>query len=119
VPRLRAAVEVARATRPRVVNGDLRADLAPLAAEAPSDATRVVFQTAVLGYVRDSGERAALARTVPALDAVWVTNEAPRCIPGMSCLAGGHRDAAAFTLCVDGEPAAWTDGTWIDWREPA
>jgi hypothetical protein len=121
VPRLRAAVEIARAHPPRVVRGDLRSDLPALAAQAPSHATLVVFHTAVLAYVRDAAERRAFARTVSELGAVWIANEGPQIIPDMSHLTDGHADAAAFILCVDGRPTAWTDGhgTWIDWRPDA
>jgi Uncharacterized protein conserved in bacteria (DUF2332) len=49
--RLRAAIAVARRELPKVVRGDLQADLVPLAAAAPQDATLVVFHTAVLAYV--------------------------------------------------------------------
>ena len=61
IPLLRAAIEVARADPPRVVAGDLRTDLPALAAEAPRDATLVVFHTAVLMYVRDAADREAFA----------------------------------------------------------
>src|SRR5262249_33291168 len=45
---LRRAMAVAETARPRVVQGDLRRDLARLVAEAPPEATLVVFHTAVL-----------------------------------------------------------------------
>ena len=77
VPRLRAACEVARADPPRVIAEDLRSDLGELAREAPADATLVVFHTAVLADVRDANERAAFARSVRQLGAVWIANEAP------------------------------------------
>jgi len=117
LPRLRAAVEVARAHPPRVVRGDLRTDLRALASEAPGDATLVVFHTAVLGYVLDARQREAFATAMSDGGAVWVANEAPQNIPGVSHLRGVHPDRAAFLLCVDGKPTAWTDGhgTWIDW----
>ena len=117
LPRLRAAVEVARAHPPRVVRGDLRTDLRALASEAPGDATLVVFHTAVLGYVLDARQREAFATAISDGGAVWVANEAPQNIPGVSHLRGVHPDRAAFLLCVDGKPTAWTDGhgTWIDW----
>ena len=117
LPRLRAACEVARVVSPRVVRGDLRVDLPALAAQAPGDATLVVFHTAVLAYVLDPGDREAFARSVADAGAVWIANEAPRCIPGVPDPGDPHPDPAAFLLCVDGEPAAWTDGhgTWIDW----
>jgi hypothetical protein len=118
LPRLRAAIDVARSRPPRVVKGDLRSDLRALASQAPSEATLVVFHTAVLAYVRDGAQREAFARTVSDIGAVWVANEGAKTIPGMAHLAGRHRDAAALLLCVDGEPTAWTDGhgTWIEWQ---
>ena len=118
LPRLRAAIGVARSRPPQLVKGDLRTDLRALASEAPSGATLVVFHTAVLAYVPDGAEREAFARTVSELGAVWVANESPRSIPGMAHLAGRHPDPAALILCVDGKPTAWADGhgTWIDWE---
>jgi hypothetical protein len=120
VPRLRAACELARVVSPRVVRGDLRADLAALAAQAPAYATLVVFHTAVLAYVRDPGDREAFARSVAEVGAMWIANEAPRMIPGVSAEPSAHADPAAFLLCVDAKPVAWTDGhgTWIDWLRP-
>ena len=59
--RLRDALAVAREVRPRVVRGDLRHDLANLAAQAPTEATLVIFHTAVLVYVRSDVERSAFA----------------------------------------------------------
>jgi hypothetical protein len=117
LPRLRAACEVARVVSPRMVRGDLRTDLGALAAQAPAHATLVVFHTAVLAYVRDPKDREAFARSVAEAGAVWIANEGAQNIPGVPELGDTHPDPAAFLLCVDGEPVAWTDGhgTWIDW----
>jgi hypothetical protein len=117
LPRLRASCEVARVVSPRVVSGDLRGDVTALAAQAPADATLVVFHTAVLAYVRDQRDREAFARSVADVGAVWIANEGSHNIPGVAEPSGGHPDPAAFLLCVDREPVAWTDGhgTWIDW----
>lgn len=118
IPRLRAAIDVARAHPPRLVVGDLRRDLKRLAQEAPADATLVVYHTAVLAYVADAQERADFARSVADLGAVWIANEGTENIPGIPSDPFGEpaRDDA-FLLCVDGEPVAWTDshGTWIEW----
>jgi hypothetical protein len=48
---------------------------------------------------------------------VWIANEGPGNIPGAPDLSGAHPDPAAFLLCVDAKPVAWTGGhgTWIDW----
>jgi hypothetical protein len=111
---LRAALAVARQDPPRVVRGDLRRDLPALTAEAPADATLVVFHTAVLAYVADASERAAFADTVRGLGAVWVSNEAPGLLAGAT---GDPWPHGRFLLTRDGQPVAWTDphGTAIDW----
>jgi hypothetical protein len=111
---LRAALEVARADPPRVVRGDLRHDLPALAAEAPADATLVVFHTAVLAYVDDAATRAEFADTVRALGAVWISNESPGLLAGATGEPWPH---GSFLLARDGRPVAWTDphGTAIDW----
>lgn len=113
---LRSALEVARADPPRVVRGDLRRDLGSLAAEAPPEATLVVFHTAVLAYVDDAHDREAFAEAVGALDAVWIANESPRIL-----LRGGPPrepwPSGRFLLTRDRRPIAWTDGhgTTIEW----
>jgi hypothetical protein len=116
---LRAACEIARVDRPQLIAGDLRFDLPELAAQAPPGATLVVFHTAVLGYVRDSEDRAAFARSVAELDAVWIANEGRQSIPGLPEHVLRERPAGDdFLQCVDGQPSAWADphGTWIDLR---
>jgi len=75
--RLHAATEIARADPPRIISGDLLSSLPSLAAEAPKDATLVVFHTAVLAYVTDPEARARFARTVRDLNAIWISNEVP------------------------------------------
>lgn len=118
LPRLRAAIEVAQAVAPRIVRGDLRTDLPALAAEAPTDATLVVFHTATLAYVRDPAEREAFARTVASLGAVWVANEGAGTLPGISPAVAGERSDDSFLICLNGEPLAWADshGVWVRWR---
>jgi len=115
--RLRAAVAVARADPPRMVAGNLLTALPELAAEAPPDATLVVFHTAVLAYIADPDARAGFGRTVRDLNAVWICNEAPFAFPRIAARLAGPVRRGAFLLAVDGEPVAWTDphGAWIDW----
>ena len=137
--RLESAIAHARTGPPRVVAGDLLTALPALAAEAPRDATLVVFHTAVLAYV-DPEARARFVETVRGLDAVWISNEAPGVFPDIAARAahagpahagparpgparpGPARPgpAGAFLLSVNGEPAAWTDphGAWIEWLAP-
>jgi len=117
--RLRAAVRVAREDPPPVVRGDLRVDVAALAAQAPASATLVIFHTAVLAYVGDAGERAEFAGSVRRLGAVWISNEAPSVFPELAARARGRRPPGWFLLSVDGEPVAWTDphGAALEWIE--
>ena len=111
------AIAVARHDPPRVVKGDLRRDLAALAAEAPKDATLVIFHTAVLAYVSEASDRRAFAQNVRDLGAQWVSNESARLFEGADLT---HRLGGRFVLALNGEPKAYTEahGTAIDWIGP-
>ena len=114
--RLAGAVAAARRDPPTVVRGDLTTDLPALAARAPGGATLVVYHSAVLAYVAEE-DRARFADTVRGLGAVWLSNEGPGVVPGVSVTA---REGAPFVLIRDGRtPLALTDphGTWVDWLE--
>lgn len=112
--RLLAAAATARRLRPKVHRGDLLSDLAPLAAQAPSGATLVVYHSAVLAYV-DEGKRRDFARLVRELGAVWLANEAPGVVPG----APGPPESAAHFLLVEGGrrllAVADPHGSWLRW----
>ncbi|KAA9153873.1 DUF2332 family protein [Amycolatopsis acidicola] len=112
-PRLRKALEIAAQEPPPVRRGDLRADFASLASEAPKDATLVVFHTAVLVYVQDAAERAAFAESVRDAGAVWLANEASTAIPGVEI----EDRPADYLLARDGRPLAWAEshGNWVNW----
>ncbi|MCX8996728.1 DUF2332 domain-containing protein [Rhizobiaceae bacterium BDR2-2] len=114
--RLRAAVQVARKNRPRVVAGDLRQDLSGLIAEAPSDATVVVFHTAVLSYIADQNDRDAFARSMIDTGVVWLSNESPGVFPEFAEKAGPIRENM-FLLNINGQPVAWTGphGQELQW----
>jgi hypothetical protein len=100
---LRGAVEVARRDPPRLVQGDLTtSDLDELAAEAPSDATLVIFHTAVLAYVPRDG-RAAFRERVRRLGAAWFAAEAPD-------ILGFERHPHLRALASGGERVAMVDG---------
>jgi hypothetical protein len=111
--RLRAAVLIARAEPSNLVAGDLLRDLPALAAQAPRDATLVVFHSAVLAYV-DLAGRHAFAAMMAALPGCWVSNEAPGVVIGTAVDTGG---ASRFVLARDGVPLALTGphGHTIDW----
>ena len=114
---LRAALAVARREPPRVVRGDLLDDLAPLMAEAPADATLVVFHTAVLAYVSAIEARLRFVDTVRGSRAVWISNEVPAVFPDIAARAPTPVPRGKFLLAVDGEPKAWTGphGQSLEW----
>lgn len=115
--RLDAAIATARRDPPPVYRGDLLTDLPGLARQAPADATLVVFHSAVLAYVAPP-DRERFARIVRALNAVWLSNEAPGVGPGTGPGTGGRRRRESFVLTENGDSAiALTDGhgTWLEW----
>jgi hypothetical protein len=114
---LRAAIQVARADPPRIVHGDLRLDLAALAAQAPADATLVVFHTAVLGYVHEAADRRGFADTVRSLGARWIANEPPGVVELEQPPRPGPTPGGEILLSLDAEPLAWADphGAWLRW----
>jgi len=94
--RLARALASARRDPPLVQRGDLLTDLPALAAQAPSDATLVVYHTSVLTYVAPR-ERWRFFTAVGDLEAVWLSNEVPGTVPGVPSTAreqsGGGRGA--------------------------
>jgi hypothetical protein len=114
--RLAAAIATARRDPPPVRPGDLRSDLGALAAQAPPEATLVIFHTAVLAYI-DPAERAQVAEVIAGLGAVWLSNEAPGVLSGVHPPVE-RPSAAGFLLVRDGRtPLAWADshGAWLHW----
>lgn len=112
--RLAAAIEVARRDPPRIVRGDLVAELPALAAEAPDGATLVVYHSAVLAYLTPE-HRTRFAEVVGELDAVWLANEAPEVLGRSVAVPPGP---TPFVLTRDGAvDLALTDGhgTWVRW----
>ena len=108
---LHQALAVARADPPRIVAGDLTTgDLDALAAEAPEDATLVIFHTAVLMYVSRAG-RAAFRERVAKIGATWIACEEPR------LLDLDESRPAMVAVAQDGRRVAWADphGTRISW----
>jgi hypothetical protein len=99
-----------------VYQGDLRTDLAALAARAPADATLVVYHSAVLAYVSPA-DRGRFVQAVGSLRAVWLSNEAPGVVPGVTPPSVGY-GPGPFVLAQNGRlPLALTDGhgEWVHW----
>jgi hypothetical protein len=115
--RLRAAIEIARCDPPQVVKGDLLSDLEPLMAEAPRDATLVVFHTAVFPYVTPQECRDQFAERMLNSAAVWIGNEAPNLFRSLAKAAPPAPRAGLFLLMRDGVPFAWAGahGQSLDW----
>lgn len=114
--RLRA-VRIARREPLRIVEGDLLDELLPLAAEAPANATLVVFHSAVLTYLSPP-DRVRFAELVGSTRAVWLSNEGPDVLPGLPT-AELPTDERSFVLGRDGHTVlALTapHGGWLDWR---
>jgi hypothetical protein len=112
-----AAVKIAAASPPTLVTGDLTQDLAPLAEQAPKDATLVVFHSAVLAYVREPEQRERFAESVRATGATWLANEVPERIPGLLPTSATADHPGDFLLCNNAVPLAYTDphGCAISW----
>ncbi len=114
--RLEAAISTARRDPPLVYRGDLLTDLPALAAEAPREATLVIYHSAVLAYVA-ARDRLRFAGIVRRLGPVWLSNEAPGVVADVPAPA---EHTGAFVLAQDGQtPLAFTDGhgTWLQWLD--
>jgi hypothetical protein len=116
--RLAAAVEYARRHPLEIVQGDLVDEIAGVVAEAPKDATVVVFHSAVLAYLEQE-RRAEFAEVLDGLDVVWLSNEGPSVVRAVkSALDRPLPKEVCFVLGRDGrEPLAFTHphGRWIEW----
>jgi len=115
--RLRAALSVVAEDPPVIVQGDLNERLPEVAATAPSDATLVVYHTAVLAYLPEAARR-RFVDTVTALPGHWIANEGVRVVPGVAERLGDKRpEPGDFVLAYDGEPVAFAQshGRWLRW----
>jgi hypothetical protein len=106
--RLRAAIAMAQADRPTVVQGNLLHDFLRYADQAPKHATLVVFHTAVLAYLSDPSDRDRFASMVRETGAVWISNEAPRVLPHIAAKLTTEAPCNRFLLAHNGEPVALT-----------
>ena len=104
--RLRAAAALAAADPPLLVRGDLVDDLPALAAQAPADATLVVFHTSVL-YQVPPPRREAFTRMVRSLPGHWISNEDPDVLT-YDTVPAPPDGALHSVLALDGVPLAWT-----------
>jgi hypothetical protein len=120
--RLRAAVRTARADLPVLIRGDLLEQVGPMVAQAPADATVVVFHAAVLVYLPESG-RQRFAELMAELPVVWISAEGPGVIPLLEArLDRGRAPAGAVFLLGQGPERlvglADPHGAWLQWLHP-
>lgn len=120
--RLEAAIAIAQQDPPRVLRGDLNARLGEVAAQAPSDATLVIFHTAVLSYL-SAEDRATFVAQVEQLNCRWISQEAPAFLPNATHVPQPRLPTgpAPFVLALDQSPVAYTapHGGWLHWLPPA
>ena len=114
--RVRGALAVARVDPPTVERGDLVDALESTASMAPTDATLVVFHSAVLSYASPE-KRSEFRRLVETLDGHWVSNEGVSVLPELTARVDGPTSPGQFLTCLDGEPMAWSGphGQSFEW----
>lgn len=105
--RLEAALRLAAADPPRVVQGDLLEKVGTLIAEAPRDAHTVVFHSAVLIYLDPEGrdQFSELLRSTP--DVTWISNEGQQVLPRVAEQLAGD-GLGRTVLAVNERPVALT-----------
>ncbi|GAB2935975.1 DUF2332 domain-containing protein [Micromonospora polyrhachis] len=114
--RLLASAAIAAADPPLLVRGDLVDDLPALAAQAPPDATLVVFHSSVL-YQVVPDRRVRFVEIVRGLPGHWIAIEGSDVLP-YDGLPRPPEGALHNVLALDGRPLAWTRGhgesmTWF------
>ncbi|MFX0577341.1 DUF2332 domain-containing protein [Nocardia nepalensis] len=116
--RLRAAIDIAQQDPPRLVAGDINAEITDLVQAAPRDTTVVVFGSAVLAYL-DAEARAAFEETVRGLPCHWISNEGAHVIRTVADqLPEPLTDRRGqFVVALDGRPLAYAGphGQTLDW----
>ncbi|MEU4327003.1 DUF2332 domain-containing protein [Nonomuraea dietziae] len=113
---LERAVAVVAQDPPRLVRGDLNECVAGLVAQAPEEATVVVFHTAVLPHLSEA-ERERFAATMRALPCHWLANEGPARQPWVRLPYPPPADRAVMALVLDGRPLAFAGphGQSLSW----
>src|SRR5262249_44368053 len=116
--RLDAAARIAQVDRLPLVRGDLNDCLAAVAAQAPGNATLVVYHSATLNYV-DRQTRARFVNQVCAMKAHWISLEGRNVFPEMAAAVAREPqpDTAVTVVALDGAVRALASphGGWMRW----
>ncbi|MEJ1088947.1 DUF2332 domain-containing protein [Microbacterium sp. Mu-80] len=114
--RIEAAMRIAAEDPPLLRAGDAAERLDELVAVAPRDATLVVTTPGMLVYLPRSA-RTALIDRIRALDARWITIDAPGLHEGWQPPVD-RGDFDGFAVALDGQVLADADplGRWWEWR---
>jgi hypothetical protein len=116
--RLEGAIQVARANPPTIVRGDLLDELEETSKDAPSDATLVIFHSAVLNYLSQTA-RSEFCELVGGLPAHWISNEGVGVVDfqGHELPSLPDSSTSMFVAALDGTPLAYTGphGERLDW----
>lgn len=111
---LHAAIEVAGADPPYLVEGNLLDELPGLLEVAEGFGQVVVFHSAVIAYLEDAERRrfADLMRGLVASSAChWISNESPGVLPEVTATGPAPpEDRIGFVLALDGQALAWAHG---------
>jgi hypothetical protein len=105
--RLDTAIALARSDPPRIVAGDLNDRIEEVAAQAPADATLVVFHTAVLNYL-PLAARESFVDKVTRTNGHWIAQEGPGVLPAVTAQVAQPLpdDSARYIVSLDGRPVA-------------
>lgn len=117
--RLRQALDLAATDPVPIVQGDLIEQLPGLVAQAPAEATLVVFHSAVIVYL-DDAERQRFRDLVTSLPCRWVSNEGTSVFPDIADPVAATRPPGSghYLMSLDGVPVGWAQGhgrslTWL------
>ena len=98
--RLRAAISVVRADPPTMLKGDLVDTIDEALALVPPAATPVVFHSAVLSYISREDRKRFADGIATHPDVVWISNEGPGVIDGLTTDLRPPRGASSAALFI-------------------
>jgi hypothetical protein len=102
--RIPKAAQIARRDPPHMVQGDLQTDLDDLIAQAPREATLVIFHSAVLAYL-DPEDRDRVGARLQELAAIWLSNEGVRALGSVAAqLPGAYIRDNRFVVARNTRP---------------